>query len=242
MHESQPDLRTDRGAMHGSSSLELAVNTRRRITEKAERSTQKYLLSHINYSATKTPHSTCGIDIRDADLSTSGLLAGGSRSCDRASGIRCGTEAGREQRRESGRKREREEKRRIERDANMAKNLALSWIRDVHPSTKRHGGRDRKFEVSKEACTAYAIRMRASVYLTYYVYTTSRLSHLRSDGDGPRDRTRPLIFRRVKRTISFLLFSSRVVGRGRNREKGAENASQALNAACPRSVSPWRRL
>lgn len=56
-----------------SSSLELAVNIQRRITEKAERSTQKYLLSHINYSATKTPHSTCGIDIRDADLSTSGL-------------------------------------------------------------------------------------------------------------------------------------------------------------------------
>lgn len=63
-----------------------------------------------------------------------------------------------------------EGEKRMERDANVAKNLALSWIRDVHPSTKRHGGRDRKFEVSKEACTAYAIRMRIRVSYVLRIY------------------------------------------------------------------------
>lgn len=64
----------------------------------------------------------------------------------------------------------------MERDAN----LALSWIRDVHPSTKRHGGRDRKFEVSKEACTAYAIRTRIRVPHALRIHDVASLSHLRS--------------------------------------------------------------
>lgn len=51
--------------------------------------------------------------------------------------------------REKGKERTRSGKRRVD----VAQNLALSWIRDVHPSTKRRGDRDRKFEVSKEACT-----------------------------------------------------------------------------------------
>lgn len=55
-----------------------------------QRSTQNTCSLTLIIPRLKPPHSTCGIDIRDADLSTLGLFAGGSRSCDQANGIRNG--------------------------------------------------------------------------------------------------------------------------------------------------------
>jgi len=104
--------------------------------------------------------------------------------------------------REREQRKERERRGRMKRDANVAKNLALSWIRDVHPSTKRHRGRDRKFEVSKEACT-YAIRTRIRVSHVLRIHDVMSLSSP-ARSDGPRNRMRPLIFRRLRRAISFL--------------------------------------
>lgn len=127
----------------------------------------------------------------------------------------------------------------------MAESLALSWIRDVHPSTKRSGGRDRKFEVSKEASIA-----RAGTYahpcILRITYITSRLSLSISlslcpsspvRSDGPRDTMRPLIFRRG-RAVSFLYFPrverhGEVAGERRARRKYFPGSTDAV---CPRPV------
>lgn len=102
---------------------------------------------------------------------------------------------------------------------------------DVHSSTKRRGGRDSKFKVSKETWYS-SFRTHPYIYVcisyVYYVHTYICIYDVAFSSsvcsDGPRDTVRPLIFQRAE-AVSFLLSSSR--GRG-DRGRGKRWAPKML--------------